>query len=96
MFFYRQGEFTDEKDREHLQVQEVGDEYQKGLALCVLSSIFIIAGVIVFIVYGVYINMGSYDQHIASSLRTGGKFKLRCICDLNGGLCRAMYVTFAV
>lgn len=73
MFFYRQGEITDEKERENLQIQaqEVGDEYQKGLALLVLSGIFIITGIVLFILHAIYQNMG--QQSTANSLRTGGR-----------------------
>ena len=73
MFFYRQGEITDEKERQNLQIQsqEVGDEYQKGLALCVLSGIFIVTGVVLFVFYAVYQNVQLSGT--ARSLKTGGE-----------------------
>ena len=65
MFFYRQGELTDEKERANLEVQEAGDEFQKGLALAALSILFIFVGLVLLIVYaGVSI----------SSLRISGEW----------------------
>ena len=70
MFFYRQGELTDEKERAKLEVQEAGDEFQIGLALAALSVLFIFVGLVLLIVYaGVSINSlrisgewSSFDQ----------------------------------
>lgn len=71
MFFYRRGELTDEKERTHLEVQEAGDEFQKGLALGALSILFGVIGIILLIVFAAY-NSAGYHPH-SNSLRISGK-----------------------
>lgn len=73
MLFFRQGEITDDQERLNLQIQsqEVGDEYQKGLALCVLSGIFAVIGVIMCITYGVYQSFPMAEPR--NTLWIGGK-----------------------
>lgn len=73
MFFFRRGELTDEKERETLDVQEVGDEFQKGLALALVSIIFILISLVLFITFGVYSSLG--NELTAKSLRIGGESK---------------------
>lgn len=71
MFFYRQGEFTDENERRKLlRLSEMGDEYQKGLAFCCLASVFVICGITLFILYGAYMAAG--NTQLAEAFRTGG------------------------
>jgi len=73
MFFFRQGEITDDEERENLNAYaETGDEYQRGLALCVLSGLFLVAGVILFVLDGVYLSIGK--DNVARSLQTVGTY----------------------
>lgn len=71
MLFYRQGEFTDETEREKLrQVTETGDEYQKGLAFCCLAATFVICGIALFLLHGIY--LAADNTQLADAFKIGG------------------------
>lgn len=74
MFFYRMHEITDEKERQNLRTQEVGDEYQKGIALTVLGGILMFAGLMMLVGHAINEHYSLYV--VNNNVRMGGKYRV--------------------
>lgn len=77
MFFFRQGELTTgSKERDnHIDVQESGEECQKGLAFICLASTFLVSGIALFILYAAYRAKDAFQ--IADAFKAGGRLNLK-------------------